>query len=39
MLSLGANPLYVAAQMGHKDTTVLLKNYAKWISAEKYRRV
>lgn len=39
MLSLGENALYVAAQMGHKDTTTLFKRYARFVSAEKYKRV
>ncbi len=39
MLSLGENALYIAAQMGHKDTTTLFKKYARFVSAEKYKRV
>lgn len=34
MLSLGENALYVAKQMGHKNTTTLFKKYAKWVSDE-----
>lgn len=33
LLMLGANPMYVATQMGHADTTMITKNYGKWISA------
>jgi integrase len=34
LLSSGANPLYVAKQMGHKDTTMVTKTYGKWIELE-----
>lgn len=32
LLMLGANPLYVATQMGHEDTTMITKHYGKWIA-------
>lgn len=32
-LSAGENPLWVAIQMGHEDTTMVFKVYAKWIPA------
>ncbi len=31
LLMLGANPLYVATQMGHRDTTMVTRHYGKWI--------
>lgn len=31
LLMLGANPLYVAAQLGHADTTMVTRTYGKWI--------
>lgn len=31
MLSAGENPLYVAEQMGHKDWSMLIKVYGRWI--------
>ncbi|MBB5199155.1 integrase [Glaciimonas immobilis] len=31
LLMLGANPLYVATQMAHVDTTMITKHYEKWI--------
>ena len=34
LLSAGENPLYVAKQMGHKDTTMLTRHYSKWIEQE-----
>jgi integrase len=33
LLMLGANPLYVATQMGHTDTTMVMRTYGKWIGA------
>lgn len=33
LLMLGANPLYVASQMGHADTTLVMRTYGKWITA------
>lgn len=32
-LSSGENPMWVAGQMGHEDTTMIFKVYAKWIPA------
>ncbi|HHS8321900.1 TPA: tyrosine-type recombinase/integrase [Legionella anisa] len=31
MLSAGENPLWVATQMGHKDTEMIIKHYGRWI--------
>lgn len=31
MLSAGENFLWVAKQMGHKDTEMIIKNYGRWI--------
>ncbi len=31
MLSAGENPLWVAAQMGHKDWSMIVRTYGKWI--------
>ncbi|WP_050408051.1 site-specific integrase [Massilia sp. NR 4-1] len=33
LLMLGAIPLYVASQMGHADTTMIMRTYGKWITA------
>jgi len=33
LLMLGANPLYVATQLGHVDTTLVFKTYGRWIAA------
>lgn len=33
LLMLGANPLYVACQMGHTDTTLVTQTYGKWVIA------
>lgn len=33
LLMLGANPLYVASQMGHADTTMVMRTYGKWVTA------
>ena len=30
-LMAGINPAYIASQLGHADTTMLFKHYAKWI--------
>lgn len=34
LLSSGVNALYVAKQMGHKDTVMVSKTYGKWIELE-----
>ncbi|WP_166454788.1 Arm DNA-binding domain-containing protein [Duganella aquatilis] len=34
LLSSGLNALYVAKQMGHKDTVMVSKTYGKWIELE-----
>lgn len=45
LLSSGENPLYVAKQMGHKNTQMITDTYGKWIEQEGgvlpefYRRV
>lgn len=31
LLSTGSNPLYVAKQMGHRDTEMITRNYGRWI--------
>jgi integrase len=31
LLSTGANPLYVAKQMGHRDTEMITRKYGRWI--------
>jgi integrase len=31
MLSAGENPLWVASQMGHKNTEMIIKHYGRWI--------
>ena len=31
LLSSGANPLFVAKQMGHRDTEMITRNYGRWI--------
>lgn len=33
LLMLGANPLYVSSQMGHADTTLVLRTYGKSVVA------
>lgn len=33
LLMLGANPLYVASQLGHADTTLVMRTYGKWVHA------
>lgn len=30
---LGGNPLCVASQMGHADTTIVMRTYGKWVTA------
>lgn len=34
MLSTGKNPMWVAQQMGHKDTSMIFRVYGKWISQD-----
>lgn len=34
LLSTGVNALYLAKQMGHKDTTMVTRTYGKWIEQE-----
>lgn len=31
LLSAGANPLYVAKMMGHRDTEMVMRKYGRWI--------
>lgn len=31
MLTAGENPIWVAGQMGHSDTTMIFRNYGRWI--------
>lgn len=31
LLSAGENPLWVATQMGHRDTEMIIKHYGRWI--------
>lgn len=31
LLSAGANPLYVAKQMGHRDTEMINRHYGRWL--------
>jgi integrase len=41
LLSAGANPLYVAKQMGHRDTEMINRHYGRWLeqgSGEETRR-
>lgn len=33
LLSWGANPMFVAAQMGHKDWGMIRRRYGRWITA------
>lgn len=33
LLMLGANPMYVATQLGHVDSALVFKTYGRWISA------
>lgn len=41
LLSQGENPLWVARQMGHKNTEMVFKRYGRWINGngERYRPV
>lgn len=45
LLSTGENPMYVAKQMGHADTTMITRTYGKWLEQdggvlpEMYQRV
>lgn len=34
LLSTGSNLMYVAKQMGHADTTMIIRTYGKWIEQE-----
>ncbi|MGK5040375.1 Arm DNA-binding domain-containing protein [Janthinobacterium sp. GB1R12] len=34
LLSTGANPMYVAKQMGHTDTTMITRTYGRWLEQE-----
>lgn len=34
LLSTGENAMYVAKQMGHRDTTMITRTYGKWIEQE-----
>jgi integrase len=34
LLSTGENPMYVAKQMGHTDTTMVTRTYGRWIEQE-----
>lgn len=34
LLSAGANLLYVAKQMGHRDTTMVIRTYGRWMEEE-----
>ena len=31
MLTAGESPIWLAAQMGHSDTTMIFRNYGRWI--------
>jgi len=33
LLMLGANPLYVASQLGHVDSTLVFRTYGRWVAA------
>jgi integrase len=33
LLMLGANPLYVATQLGHVDTALVFRTYGRWVAA------
>ncbi|WP_454735459.1 Arm DNA-binding domain-containing protein [Cupriavidus necator] len=37
LLSQGENPLWVARQMGHKNTEMIFKRYGRWISSDGLR--
>ncbi|MGY0565348.1 MAG: tyrosine-type recombinase/integrase, partial [Paraglaciecola chathamensis] len=32
LLSRGENPMWVATQMGHKDTSMIFRVYGRWIN-------
>lgn len=34
LLMLGANPLYVATQLGHVDTALVFRTYGRWIGSD-----
>lgn len=34
LLSTGSNPMYVAKQMGHADTTMITRTYGRWLEQE-----
>lgn len=34
LLSTGENPMYVAKQMGHADTTMITRTYGRWLEQE-----
>lgn len=34
LLSVGENPFYVAKQMGHRDTSMIIRTYGRWIEQE-----
>lgn len=34
LLSAGMNPMYVAKQMGHTDTTMITRTYGRWIEMD-----
>ncbi|WP_158569427.1 Arm DNA-binding domain-containing protein [Duganella sp. BJB475] len=34
LLSTGGNPLYVAKQMGHTDTTMITRTYGRWLEQD-----
>ena len=38
-LMKGANPMWVADQLGHSNMNTLLKHYAKWIDNSQYSNV
>ena len=31
MLTAGESPIWLASQMGHADTTMIFRNYGRWI--------
>jgi len=33
LLMLGANPMYVASQLGHVDSTLVFKTYGRWVAS------
>jgi integrase len=34
LLSTGHNPMYVAKQMGHTDTTMITRTYGRWLEQD-----